>query len=137
MIDRLAESFRNPTRPPEVLRVRACVLRARAAQDEWREPRDTLLMLAARYDEAASLARAAGHSVDPRADVGEDGRWSAELTEDQVEQSVRTPEEIRERARQLRIQAENAEWPEVRATVFNFADRWDHAAAACGSADPA
>lgn len=125
MIEALEESFRSPTQAPEALRVRACVLRARAAQGEWRESRDTLLMLAARYDEAASRSRVANYG-----EASRPPEWAAELIEHRVEQSTRTPDEMRERARELRIQAENAEWPEVRETVRSLADQWDQAAAA-------
>ena len=56
MTEELQESFANPTQPPEQLLERAAELRALAADSDIPPMRDTWLMLAARYEDAASRA---------------------------------------------------------------------------------
>ena len=58
MVEHLEESFANPTRPPEQLLERAAELRAMAADSDVAPMRETWLMLAARYEDAASRAPA-------------------------------------------------------------------------------
>ena len=58
MVEHLDESFANPTRPPEQLLERAAELRALAADCDIPPMRETWLMLASRYEDAASRAPA-------------------------------------------------------------------------------
>lgn len=66
----------------------------------------------------------------PWPQVSEDDRWAIELMEERFEQTTQTPEALKARAEQLRIEADTTEIPGHRAAVLALADRYEQAAAA-------
>jgi hypothetical protein len=66
----------------------------------------------------------------PWPDLGEEGQWAIDMMEEQLRDSLRTPDEMRERAAELREEATHAATPGVRDTLLILAGRWEEAAAA-------
>lgn len=64
----------------------------------------------------------------PWPQVGDEGQWSIEGMERQMRESNRSPDEMRERARELRDQAEHCDIEAVRSTLLTLAGRWEEAA---------
>jgi hypothetical protein len=72
-------------------------------------------------------------SVTPWPEVPADQHWAIELMEERLEKTVQTPEELRERASELRAQAEATDSRGVRDASLALADRYEQTAARLAS----
>jgi hypothetical protein len=64
----------------------------------------------------------------PWPDIPDEHRWSIELMEELLADTEQTPEELGDRARQLRGQAEASEFEGQRDAYLALADRYEQAA---------
>lgn len=69
-------------------------------------------------------------TAQPWPDIADEHRWTIELMEKQLRRTTRTPEELRARAGQLRVQAAETELAGVRDATLALAERYDEAAVA-------
>lgn len=74
--------------------------------------------------------------VRPWPDVGEEGRWAVELFEERLRETGQTPEQLDERAADLRAYAARTDIEEYREATLAMADRYEAAAAARLTANP-
>lgn len=62
--------------------------------------------------------------------TSEDSRWALELMEERLEHAEQTPEELSERAKELRRQASGTDLAAHRDAALALAERYEQAAAA-------
>lgn len=68
--------------------------------------------------------------VRPWPDVGEEGRWAIELMEELLATTDQTPEQLNDRAADLRAYAARTDIEEYREATLAVADRYEATAAA-------
>ncbi len=62
-------------------------------------------------------------------ELQDDDRWLTDAMERRLRDSTQSPEELRERARNLRAEAEQTDVKGIREATLTLAERYEHAAA--------